>query len=173
MSLTRCVNGHLFSSRRHGSICPYCNMIVDYPDKKQAMMKDEDTPYISEIEVMDPVTGWLVCIEGPAKGRDYRIMAEKNFIGRAEDMHIQIIGDNTISRRNHAVVVYDPKKRNTILLPGDSSGLTYLNNEAVYQPAELSAYDIIEIGKSKLLFMPLCGEHFEWEELSKDQSEAR
>ena len=26
MSLMRCPNGHMFSTRKHGSICPYCNM---------------------------------------------------------------------------------------------------------------------------------------------------
>jgi hypothetical protein len=78
-------------------------------------------------------------------------------------MHIRIIGDNTISRRNHAVIVYDPKKRNFFLLPGDASGLAYHNNEAVYSPVELTAYDVIQLGRSKFIFIPLCGSHFEWE----------
>lgn len=26
MSLMRCPNGHMFNTRKHGSICPYCNM---------------------------------------------------------------------------------------------------------------------------------------------------
>ncbi|MNI49269.1 hypothetical protein D3C73_1038700 [compost metagenome] len=96
-------------------------------------------------------------------GQDYRIMSEKNFIGRAEEMHIRIIGDNAVSRRNHAVIVYDPKKRNFYLLPGDASGLAYHNNEAVYSPAELNAYDLIQLGRSKFVFVPLCGPHFEWD----------
>ncbi len=29
MSLMRCPNGHMFNTRRHGSICPYCNMEAD------------------------------------------------------------------------------------------------------------------------------------------------
>lgn len=49
------------------------------------------------------------------------------------------------------------------MLPGDASGLAYLNNEAVYTPTELSAYDVIQLGRSKFLFIPLCGVHFEWE----------
>lgn len=127
-------------------------------------VEDEKTlPYLGEMDGVDPVTAWLVCIEGPQIGRDYRILAEKNFIGRSEDMHIRIIGDNTISARNHAVIVYDPKKRNFFLLPGDASGLAYLNNEAVYTPIELAAYDVIQLGMSKFLFIPLCGIHFEWE----------
>jgi hypothetical protein len=125
----------------------------------------ENTPYLGDLEIMDPVTGWLICIDGPSKGRDYRIMTEKNFVGRADGMDIQVLGDNHIARRNHAVLVYDPKKRKTILLPGDSQGLVYVNDEAVYAPVELAPYDSIELGKSKFLFIPLCGENFEWTEL--------
>lgn len=166
MSLVRCTNGHMFSSRRHQNICPYCNVMVEQSTKTStAVMEEEDKtmPYLGEMDGIEPVTGWLVCIEGPQIGRDYRILSEKNFIGRAEDMHIRIIGDNSISMRNHAVIVYDPKKRNFFLLPGDASGLAYLNNEAVYTPTELAPYDVIQLGNSVFLFIPLCGVHFEWE----------
>jgi len=170
MSLTRCPEGHLFSSRRYGNICPYCNKtVVLNKSKKEADDPEgnynDGMPYLGDLEVMDPVTGWLVCIEGPAKGRDYRIVTEKNFLGRSDSMDIQVLGDNYIAKRNHAVFVYDPKKRSTMLLPGDSQGLVYVNGEAVYSPAELSAYDTVELGKSKFLFIPLCGENFEWTEL--------
>ena len=172
--LTRCPNGRIFSMRRYGNICPYCHITVkEQVDNANTMTEDgqfdEDLAYMGELKVIDPVTGWLVCIEGPQMGRDYRIMAEKNFIGRAEDMHIQILGDNRIARRNHAIIAYDPVKRNTLILPGESSGLTYHNNEAVYT-TELNVYDIIQLGASKFLFIPLCGEHFEWENLKEKSS---
>jgi len=129
--------------------------------------------YLSEdLDIIDPVTGWLVCIDGPSKGRDYKVRSEKNFIGRADGMDIQILGDNSISKKNHAIVVYDPKKRQTLLLPGDSHALVYYNTEAIYAPVELAPFDNIELGKSKFLFVPLCGENFEWPELDdvKDNS---
>ena len=47
-----------------------------------------------------PVCGWIVCIADPRKGKDYKIHAGKNFVGRTDDMDIQILGDNKISRRN-------------------------------------------------------------------------
>ncbi len=170
MSLMRCPEGHLFSPRRYGNICPYCNKTVALINEKSIAEDpegayDSKTPYLGDLEVMDPVTGWLVCIEGPSKGRDYKIMTEKNFLGRGETMDIQILGDNHIAKKNHAVFVYDPKKRKTLILPGDSQGLVYVNDEAVYTPQELSAYDTIELGKSKFIFIPLCGENFEWSEL--------
>jgi len=113
-------------------------------------------------EEVKPVCGWLVCIAGARVGMDYKIHSGKNFVGRGDDMDIQIIGDNEINRRNHAIVVYDPKKRSTVLLPGDSEGLVYLNEEAVYIPADIKPYDTIELGKSRFLFIPLCGDNFEW-----------
>lgn len=47
-------------------------------------------------------------------------MDGKNFIGRADDMDIQVLGDNKIARRNHAVIVFDAKKRENMILLGDS-----------------------------------------------------
>ncbi|MBT2765108.1 FHA domain-containing protein [Paenibacillus sp. FSL W8-0187] len=170
MSLTRCLNGHMFSTRKHGNTCPYCNTTLEQPSRNESRrpqvaedMEEKTMPYLGETTGIQPVTGWLVCVEGPQMGQDYRIMAEKNFIGRAEEMQIRLIGDNAVSRRNHAVIVYDPKKRNFYLLPGDASGLAYHNNEAVYTPAELNAYDLIQLGRSKFVFVPLCGPHFEWD----------
>lgn len=163
MSLIRCKNGHMFSSRRYGTICPYCNI--------ETATKEKIAPPVEEVDVeelfyeeSEPVCGWIVCIEGPRLGKDYKIKDGKNFMGRGDDMDIQILGDNKIARRNHAIVVYDSKKRNSVLLPGDSSGLVYLNDEAVYVPTNIAAYDVIEMGKSKFLFIPFCGEHFEWDD---------
>lgn len=89
-------------------------------------------------------------------------MSGKNFVGRADDMDIQILGDNRISRRNHCVLVYDEKQSQTVILPGDSNGIVYLNEAAVYVPTQLTEFDVIEMGESKFLFIPFCGEHFKW-----------
>ena len=169
MALNRCKNGHMYSARKYGDVCPYCNTNLETSNKvnnRRLMVDDPDkTMSINgTTESVDPVTGWLVCIEGPQYGKDYKIHAGKNFIGRADNMHIQILGDNTISRINHAAIIYDSKNRSTYLLPGDSSGLAYLNGEAVYTPVALSAFSVIEIGQSKFIFIPLCGEHFEWKD---------
>lgn len=166
MGLVRCKNGHLFSGRKYGNICPYCNIEVGTQENENTELIDESDKVISLIDAgkeIEPVIGWLVCIEGPRRGKDYKIREGKNFIGRSDDMQIRIIGDNNIERNNHAVIVYDRKNRTTHLLPGDSMGLAYLNEEAIFTPMELTAFSVIEMGNSKFLFIPLCGEHFEWE----------
>ena len=162
--LIRCPNGHLFSARRYGTVCPYCNIETATPEKEDVLQGDADVDEALFMREIKPVCGWIVCIEGPRQGKDYKIIEGKNFIGRADDMDIQILGDNRISRRNHAVIVYSSKRHETVLLPGDSNGLVYHNDEAVYVPVVLSVYDIIEMGSSKFLFIPFCGEHFRWED---------
>ena len=163
-NLIRCQNGHLFSGRRHGTVCPYCNIETATREKKSVEKTQEEIEDILFLEEEHPVCGWIVCIKGARRGKDYRIMAGKNFVGRADDMDIQILGDNKISRRNHGVIVFDPKKKETVLLPGDSNGIVYLNDNAVYTPEVLKIYDTIEMGESIFVFIPFCGESFMWEQ---------
>ncbi len=111
---------------------------------------------------IDPVVGWVVCIEGPSKGQDYRIKSERNFVGRDKSMDISISGDMGISRENHAVISYNPKNNGFRLFPGEGHGIVYLNDEEVYNSIELKRGDIIEMGETKLMFIPICGEDFKW-----------
>lgn len=164
MSLLRCPNGHVYNARRYGNICPYCNMKTQEEINATKPLGFEPPVEILEEEEV-PVCGWLVCIEGARVGKDYKIHKGKNFVGRGDNMDIQIIGDNEINRKNHTIIVYDPKKLNTVILPGDSAGLAYLNEEPVYVPTELKAYDIISLGKSRFLFVPLCGTNFSWDDM--------
>ena len=43
--------------------------------------------------------------------------------------------------------------------------MVYRNNEVVLSPVKLEAYDMISVGDVNLLFMPLCGERFNWSTL--------
>ncbi len=112
----------------------------------------------------EPVVGWLICIEGKGKGKDYRIEAKNNSIGRSDRMDICIKGDDTISRENHARLAYDVKHNAFHLIPGESTNSIYLNDEPVYVPTKLNTYDLIEFGESKFLFIPLCGDRFNWQD---------
>lgn len=167
-NLIRCQNGHMFSSRRYGTVCPYCNIETATKEKREVGATEADAEELLFLEDMQPVCGWIVCISGVRQGKDYKIKSGKNFMGRADDMDIQILGDNKIARRNHGIIVYDPKKKETVLLPGDSNGIVYFNGDAVYEPKVLNTYDVIELGDSKFLFMSLCGKHFSWEDGKTD-----
>lgn len=110
----------------------------------------------------NPVTGWLVCIKGPNKGMDFRIHSQNNHIGRAKHMDICIPGDPTISSERAATLIYDYKGKKFLIAAGTGLTLTYLNGEIVTGSAILKAYDVINIGDTDLLFIPLCGEQFDW-----------
>ena len=111
----------------------------------------------------DPVAGWLVCVGGPSVGLDFRIGLQRNSIGRDEGNRVRIGGDHGISGKNQAVISYDPRKNNYHLAPGDSKNITYVNGDQLLMPVELKPYDLIEVGQAtELLFVPFCGEQFQW-----------
>lgn len=110
----------------------------------------------------DPVVGWLVCLEGPDRGRDFRLRMEKNYIGRAPTMDVILEGDNTVSREKHGVIIFDPKRQAFWVLPGEASGLVYLNGEIVHSPTQMHRDDVIEVGQTKLVLIPFCGEKYNW-----------
>ena len=109
-----------------------------------------------------PVVGWLVCTEGVNKGTDYRLHQGRNFVGRSSEMDVCILGDNTVSRSSHAIVVYDPRSNVYLAQPGSSKELFYVNDKLVLNPIELKAMDQLSIGDTKLMFVPLCSEKFHW-----------
>ena len=170
MKLERCENGHVYNASQHKE-CPYCNSErleqAEVREEIVAMdtveIEDETTQsyWANEIAV-EPVVGWLVCTDGYDKGKDYKLKTEKNFIGRTPEMDICIEGDNSISRKNHAIIAYNPKNRQFVITPGEGTGIVYVQNEAVYAPLSLKSFDVIEMGTSKFVFVALCGEYFDW-----------
>ncbi len=175
-ALKRCNNGHYYDSTKHTS-CPFCGVQSLDIDIQKTMAKRNSTRKSNHQNSeeggktvgvfqkhlgLEPVVGWVVTIEGPSKGQDYRITPERNFIGRSEKNDIRIPDDETISRENHAIVSYNPKINVFRLLPGDSRGLVYLNDEEVFTPSALEAYDVIQLGQTKLMFVPFCSDKFKW-----------
>lgn len=169
MSMIPCDKGHFYNDAEHGS-CPYCgvplNDATPLPPIPPTRSDHPPGPSGETIHLWtgrsDPVVGWLVCVEGPDRGRDYRIHAERNFIGRDPTMDIAITGDRAISREKHAVISYNPRNRTFRIAPGEQRGIVYLNDEEVLSPMPLAPYDWIELGATRLLFVPFCGERFTW-----------
>lgn len=108
--------------------------------------------------------GWLVVIAGPGRGCSREIYYGMNSIGRGAEERIPLdFGDTTISRDAHAYVVFDEKQSDFYIQHGGKSNLVRLNDAPVLAPQPLKNGDVIEIGATKLRFVPLCGEDFKWE----------
>jgi hypothetical protein len=189
VKLQRCNAGHHYDPTQHNS-CPFCggnNLDISstLPVREPAGAGDatfargvipKGQPEGPELEKgvtvgyyhkkigLDPVVGWIVCSEGPDRGRDYRLHSERNFIGRSEKMDVCIRGDDTISRENHAIITFNPRTNSFKLQPGDGRGLVYLNGVDLDVPVPLKAYDVIEMGDTRLVFVPFSGEHFQWQQ---------
>ena len=119
----------------------------------------------------EPVVGWLVCVEGPEVGKDYRLFGRINSIGRAEGNDVVLAQEHTVSQKNHVRLAYDAKHNSFQLIPGEGTNVTYLNEEPLYVPQKLNAYDVLEMGATKLIFVPLCNERFHWPEKRTEGAE--
>lgn len=117
------------------------------------------------IHGFSPVVGWLVCIDGPNRGKDYRIHPENNFLGRSENMDIYIEGDTCVSRDRQLTIAYVSETRSFYVGgAGNGKNIVKLNNLPLMDMRELHAYDVITVGSTKLMFVPFCGERFGWDE---------
>ena len=112
----------------------------------------------------DPVVGWLVCIEGSTKGTDYRIHSQNNYIGRSAKMDISIPEDSHISAENSAIIAYDNEDRVFYFGPCSGRNIVRVNGKPALSVEKIEAYDVLTIGTTKLLFVPLCGDRFDWNE---------
>lgn len=152
--------------------------ITSTPSVNEGPNDDDDQHTIGYYDSPDlfsagvqPVVGWLVVLTGKMRGDSINIHTGRSFIGRGKSNDIVIDGDKSISREKHAVVVFEPKNQTFLLQPGSSRELFYLNGDVVLDTKELEAYDRIEIGKTKLLFIPLCGEKFSWDEEQEESKD--
>lgn len=108
------------------------------------------------------VTGWLVCVKGNEKGRDYRLHNGNNWIGRSYQMDICIVDDPKISRENHATIVFEPRSSKFFLTAGKGT-ITTCNGEMVTKAVELKSRDCLGLGESEFVFIPFCKEGQTWE----------
>ncbi len=116
----------------------------------------------SSIKGNDYVTGWLVCILGPEKGRDYRLHHGFNKIGRGYNMDVPILEDMYISKDTHCSIVYEPKSNMFYLTPS-MGNLTYMNGNIVQETKTLSSGDVIHIGESEFEFIAFCRGDRRWD----------
>lgn len=169
MAIVKCHNGHFFDNERYAE-CPICNNDYLQTDKKG------ETVWLNPTEVTDEgltigvysdfhgndfVTGWIVCVDGPDKGRDYRLHQGYNRVGRGMNMDICPENDLLISRSNHCSIVYEEKKNQFYFIP-EPGQISYLNQNLAETVSQLKTGDTFQIGKSEFEFVAFCREGRRW-----------
>jgi len=185
MAIISCINNHYYDNSKYDS-CPFCNAGVNDDDyrtvalynngQSQRETNDLEIKTISfydasnsveDQELMvkrsaeaDLTVGWLVCLEGGSRGRDYRVVSGRNMVGRDYSMDICIQGDETISRENHCAVVYDDKHNLFYILPVNN--MVYKDDKLLTEAVELKTGDEFVIGESRFVFVAFCEGDRKW-----------
>lgn len=132
------------------------------PEKSEERYDEDYTiGFFSTSKNIEPPVGYLICVEGKDYGNGFPLKSGNNSIGRSASMDVAVM-DPKVSREKQAYVMYEPHKREFFLKPGDSAGLCYLNDEVALEPKKLKAHDVILLGDTKLMLIPVCDEKFSW-----------
>lgn len=189
--VTKCNNGHWYDPNINKS-CPHCKRNSEKLSLAvEAVEEDDKTVSIAEVDIslgeqleqfsldgmdddktisfgyfgitkVQPVTGWLVCLTGEERGKDFRLHTDKNFIGRSAVMDIALIDDKSISRDRHCSLTYDPRGNEFYLSP-EGGNVVYHNGDTVENAIRMQSGDIIKLGETELQFIPYCKEDRQWE----------
>ena len=175
MGIRRCENGHYYDDEKFFR-CPYCGINIDLEDEIDS---DQDkTVAIADINYSEDdddrtimaegkeekryfVTGWLVCVDGAEKGRDYRLHMGFNRIGRSYQMDICLEDDPAITRDNHCSVIYDDKNGQFLVKPSVGT-VTYLNGNILLSAEIIKTGDRIRVGQSTLELVAFCNGEKKW-----------
>ena len=109
------------------------------------------------------VTGWLVGLSGPVKGRDFRITHGYNWIGRSYNMDMCISEGTGMAENKHCAIVYDGKGNKFFITPG-SGTITYRNGTILDNPSPLVLGDTLKMGDCEFEFVPFCREGHVWDQ---------
>ncbi len=119
----------------------------------------------------DPVVGWLVIVGGPGIGAYRPVFEGNNSIGRSLTQRIPIdFGDDAISSEEQAYIRYDSSDRSFLFVPNlAKTNVVSINNARPTGAVELSAMDVIVMGRTQLVFVPFCGSDFDWSEIAENK----
>lgn len=147
-------------------------IISGAPEGTQVM--PETDPFGAKTEIADAImvdgkrviqtVGWLVSIKGAIKGNDYHLHPGFNYIGNSPELEVSV-PDPKVSRKPMATIAYDTVSRTfTLMRCEGATNIARCNGAPLYNPVQLNIYDVISLGDTELMFVPLCGEKFTWEE---------
>lgn len=112
----------------------------------------------------EPVVGWLVVVEGPERGRDYRIVPGRNSIGRDPSAEVAIEGDELMSK-DHAVLYYYAENNQFYIEDNRSKHGTFMvpGKELIAERRRIEDGNRIKVGQTVFILKTLCGSEFTWE----------
>jgi FHA domain len=108
------------------------------------------------------VVGWLVGLNGAARGESFPLRIGRNVLGRDRRSDVVIPDDQASS--HHADLVFRPEERRFILMDHNSTNGTYVNEVEIEPRRDLATKDVIRVGAHRYLFMPLCHDGFFWDD---------
>lgn len=108
--------------------------------------------------------GWLAVKNARIKGKIFTLKAGRNTIGNGSDANVSIDSDISIKIGLHAVITYDEQRRSFSIEPMGGMYLVWLNGDELLSRRQLNAYDIVSVGNTDMIFVPLCGKHFSWKD---------
>ncbi len=170
MEIKQCAFGHFYDASVH-SHCPYCGNRADVsPDPAIIRLEalndapSDDAPSSAcAREEVRPVVGWLVCVKGPDLGRSYEIHDNNNFVGHGGLMDINIRRDPGLPGDRSVVVTYDSRSRAFFCGLINGRELVRLNGSPLLSASPLRPGDRLEISRTELMLVPLCGPDFDWD----------
>lgn len=184
MAVVRCQNGHFYDNIKYRQ-CPYCSENLEEEktvsfsrafgdvsgrdDAKTVVLKaverenDEDhtISIYAQQKGLDFITGWLVCVDGSEKGRDYRLHQGFNRIGRDFSMDVVIADETVPVKKAMCAIVYDDHT-NSFFAVEQSGGEVYLDGESVQGAVRMNDGSILRIGSSEYEFVAFCREGRTW-----------
>lgn len=166
MKLTKCPNGHFYDADKNPE-CPYCNGGLEAGSAIARPGAAAEAGLAAAPK--GPVTGWLVVLDGPARGQDLRLGEGRNFLGVDAAGNPAVLDANSPLAVRRGIVVYDPQDNDWCALPGSSNELCTLNGKSLIEKMPLTAGDTFAVGGAQLRFVPLCGPEFNWNAAPKER----
>lgn len=183
MSIVQCPKGHFYDNSIFPS-CPNCQQTgsnIESGDERtipvskisQDTLDDAVTKPLYDMAAFksSPVVGWLVCVEGLDRGRDFRLLSGRNLIGRSDIGKYQVnLSDPQISRADPSASIAFDEQHNCFLFSASPSGniLPYVDDEPVLSQILLKPFSRINIANTKMVFVPFCGEQYRWNDVLKE-----
>lgn len=131
MQIERCPRGHFFDADRY-DLCPLCP---------------------PERENFQPVTGWLVCMDEPFRGRDFRLHEGAHILGSGPQADISLCWDPD-AREQEALLCLD-EETGLFTFGPKRGGSAAVNGKPVEHPVVLRPGDCLTVGATRLRFVPL------------------